>query len=87
MPSGVTARGSVVQRQYALVPSPPEDLPTKRYLLYGPNQNLDYATFKKVEALNGVLILRMAERKLIEQAREEVRQKTMWAEAARRLPL
>ena len=67
--------------------SPPVDQPSKRYLLDGPPPDISYDTFKKVEALNGLLALRMAEHKITEAEREEVRRQTMWAEAARRLPM
>jgi len=76
-----------VTQGYILIPSPPADQPNKRYLLDGPTLDMSYATFKKMEALNGLLALRMAEHKITEAEREEVRKQTMWAEAARRLPM
>jgi len=48
---------------------------------------MEYATFKKMQGLNELLALRMAEHKITEAEREEVRRQTMWAEAARRLPM
>ena len=76
-----------VTTEYILVPSPPVDQPSKRYLLDGPSTDMSLDTFKKVEALNELLALRMAEHKRAEVALEEVRRRTMWAEAARRLPM
>ena len=72
---------------YILIPSPPVDQPSKRYLLAGPPLDMEYATFKKMQGLNELLALRMAEHKITEAEREEVRRQTMWAEAARRLPM
>lgn len=80
IPHGVMAVGRKIHRQFALVPSPPVDYPSKRYLLAGPPPNLDWPTWKNLQALNGVMALRMVER-------EEVRRARRWAEAARRLPL
>jgi hypothetical protein len=48
---------------------------------------MPYATFKNLQGLNQMLALRMAEHKITEAEREEVRRQTMWAEAARRLPM
>lgn len=72
---------------YLLLPSPPADQPSKRYLLDGPPLDMSYATFKTMQGLNQVLAMAMAEHKITEAEREEVRRQTMWAEAARRLPM
>jgi hypothetical protein len=86
IPHGVLAKGRKIHRQFALIPSPPQDQPHKRYLLAGPLLDMQYATFKKLEALNRLLELRVAERKIRAEG-EEARRQTLWAMATKRLPM
>ena len=86
-PDGVYTEGRKVKVRYAFIPSPPQDQPSKRYLLDGPPLDMDLATFKRMEALNAVLRLRSLEHASQKEYALKSLQERWVSEAARRLPM